>query len=89
MHSHCLHQVAGIILGMLSLGFIGDLIGRKWGSVTTASLMFVGGILLTAADGVTIKGLAAMYMVAQVRWFCNLFEICNLLIEICLFGTMV
>lgn len=59
-------QVAGIILGMLSLGYIGDLIGRKWGSVTTASLMFVGAILLTAADGVTIKGLAAMYMVAQV-----------------------
>lgn len=34
-------QIVGIILGMISIGYLGDRIGRKWGSVTTVSLMFV------------------------------------------------
>lgn len=34
-------QIAGIIFGMLSVGFIADLIGRKRGSILTASIMFV------------------------------------------------
>ena len=35
-------QIAGIIFGMLSVGFIADRIGRKRGSIMTASIMFVG-----------------------------------------------
>lgn len=35
-------QIAGIIVGMLSVGFIADRIGRKWGSVMTAAIMFIG-----------------------------------------------
>ena len=34
-------QICGIILGMITIGYLGDRIGRKWGSVTTVSLMFV------------------------------------------------
>ncbi len=58
-------QVIGIILGMGLMGYVGDMIGRKWGSVTTACVMFVGGVLLTCLDGVNEKGLAIMYIVAQ------------------------
>lgn len=35
-------QIAGIILGMLTLGYLTDRIGRKWGSVVTACTMLVG-----------------------------------------------
>ncbi len=35
-------QIAGIIFGMLSIGFIADRLGRKGGSIMTASIMFVG-----------------------------------------------
>ena len=34
-------QIVGIILGMITIGYLGDRIGRKWGSVTTVSIMFV------------------------------------------------
>lgn len=44
-------QVGGIMLGMFTLGYVGDQIGRKWGSVTSASFMFIGGVLLTSASG--------------------------------------
>ena len=59
-------QISGIILGMLLMGYIADQIGRKWGSCTTAGFMFIGGILLTASNGPTIKGWAIMFAVAQV-----------------------
>ena len=44
---HFLHglnysQVAGLIGGMVTVGMFIDRIGRKWGSVTTAGIMFVG-----------------------------------------------
>lgn len=35
-------QIAGIIVGMLTLGYLTDRIGRKWGSVVTAGTMLVG-----------------------------------------------
>lgn len=41
-HAPALHlQVGGIIAGQLGIGFIADRIGRKWGSVLNAALMFV------------------------------------------------
>ena len=55
------------MLGMLSLGFIADKIGRKWGSVCCASFMFMGGILLTASSGPTLAGWATMFTISQVR----------------------
>ena len=59
-------QIVGIILGMCTLGYLGDKIGRKWGSVFTASVMLVGAILLTATDGPSEKSFVIMYIIAQV-----------------------
>ena len=59
-------QIVGIILGMCTLGYLGDKIGRKWGSVFTATMMLVGAVLLTATDGPSEKGFVIMYIVAQV-----------------------
>lgn len=44
-------EVCGIILGMLVLGFFADIIGRKLGSRLTASIMLLGGGLLTGCAG--------------------------------------
>ena len=57
---------AGIILGMCLLGAIGDRIGRRKGSITTASIMLFGAILLTVQNGVTMKGFTVMYMISQL-----------------------
>lgn len=59
-------QIVGIILGMCTLGYLGDKIGRKWGSVFTASIMFIGGILLVATDAPTDKGFLIFYIISQV-----------------------
>ena len=56
-------QIVGIILGMVTLGFVGDRIGRKWGSVTTASLMLVGAILLVSTSAPSQKGFVIFYIV--------------------------
>ena len=42
LHALDYSQVAGLFAGMMCLGLIVDQIGRKWGSVTTAGIMFVG-----------------------------------------------
>lgn len=62
-------QIVGIILGMCTLGYLGDKIGRKWGSVFTASLMLIGAILLTATDAPTDKGFVIFYIISQVNSF--------------------
>lgn len=64
-------QIVGIILGMCTLGYLGDKIGRKWGSVFTASIMLVGAILLTATDAPTDRGFVIFYIIAQVRLHCS------------------
>ena len=54
--------IAGIIFGMLSVGFIADRIGRKRGSIMTASIMFVGkwaSCGATVASGLSILGSTA------------------------------
>ena len=58
-------QVGGIIVGQLALGFAADRIGRKWGSVMTAGVMLVGGILLAAANGPDVRALFIMYTISQ------------------------
>ena len=35
-------QVGGLFLGMIAFGVVVDRLGRKWSSVATASVMFVG-----------------------------------------------
>ncbi len=48
---------------MVTLGFIGDRIGRKWGSVTTASLMLLGANLLVSTSSPSEKGFVIFFIV--------------------------
>jgi MFS family permease len=57
-------QVAAIIFAQLTFGFLSDILGRRWGSRLTASLMLVGGILITISYGVTIAGQFVMMCIA-------------------------
>eukprot|EP00898_Chlorokybus_atmophyticus_P004917 jgi/Chlat1/5426/Chrsp35S05231 len=61
-------QIAGIIVGMLIISFFADRLGRKLGSVLTASIMLVGAGLMTGAAGRSTSGLFIMFLVAQI-WF--------------------
>src|SRR5271163_4343422 len=54
-------EIVGIIFGMLSVGVIGDWIGRRWGMIQDAVVMFVGTILLTAMWGKDLQGWVIMY----------------------------
>ena len=54
-------QIIGIVFGMITMGYIGDTIGRKWGSVMTVSIMTVGAILLTALNGTSEKGFVVSF----------------------------
>ena len=55
----------GIIAGMCVLGFLGDRIGRKWGSVCTASIMLLGAVMLTCSNGANPKGFTVMFLISQ------------------------
>ena len=46
-------EICGIIVGQILVGVIGDWVGRRWGLIQDATIMFVGLIMLTAAWGVT------------------------------------
>lgn len=58
-------QVSGIIAGQLFIGFFADRIGRKYGSIMTASIMLVFGILITASSGSNENNLFIMFTVVQ------------------------
>ncbi|KAF2147776.1 MFS general substrate transporter [Myriangium duriaei CBS 260.36] len=54
-------ETIGIICGQILVGFIGDWIGRRWGLIQDATIMFLGLIMLTAAWGVTLNGWVICY----------------------------
>ena len=56
---------AGIIIGMLLFGAVGDLMGRRLGSICTACTMLLGAAMLTAQDGATPKGFTVFYIISQ------------------------
>ena len=60
-------EVIGIICGQIMVGFIGDSIGRRWGLIQDAVIMFVGLLMLTAAWGTTQNGWVICY--AWSLWF--------------------
>lgn len=63
-------QIVGIVCGMITIGYLGDRIGRKWGSVTTVSIMGLGAVLLTVQNAPTEKGQLIFYIVAQFIFGC-------------------
>ncbi|OXV06083.1 hypothetical protein Egran_06149 [Elaphomyces granulatus] len=54
-------EIAGIIVGQILVGFLGDWVGRRWGLIQDATIMFLGLIMLTAAWGVTQNGWVICY----------------------------
>lgn len=54
-------EIVGIIVGQISVGIIGDWIGRRWGLIQDAAIMFVGLIWLTATWGITLNGWVISY----------------------------
>lgn len=54
-------EVIGIMVGQIAVGFIGDWIGRRWGLIQDAAIMFVGLLMLTASWGLTLQGWVICY----------------------------
>ncbi|OAA64336.1 major facilitator superfamily transporter phosphate [Niveomyces insectorum RCEF 264] len=54
-------EVIGIMFGQVSVGVIGDWIGRRWGLIQDAAIMFVGLLMLTASWGLTLQGWVICY----------------------------
>ncbi|ERS96106.1 uncharacterized protein SPSK_00725 [Sporothrix schenckii 1099-18] len=54
-------EVIGIMFGQVSVGVIGDWIGRRWGLIQDALIMFVGLLMLTASWGLTLQGWVICY----------------------------
>ena len=59
-------QISGIIVGMVTMGFIADVFGRKNGSRITSAIMLVGAILLTASAGTSDSSQFTMYTTSLV-----------------------
>lgn len=57
--------LVGMIIGMLFFGFVADQLGRKTGAVATTTLLVLGIVLSTAANGVTDAGLLWMLVIAR------------------------
>ena len=54
-------EVVGIMLGQIVVGVIGDWIGRRWGLIQDASIMFLGLLMLTASWGLSLEGWVICY----------------------------
>ncbi|RFU30048.1 hypothetical protein B7463_g6276, partial [Scytalidium lignicola] len=54
-------EVIGIIVGQIMVGLLGDGIGRRWGLIQDALIMFLGLVMLTASWGTTLNGWVICY----------------------------
>lgn len=54
-------EIIGIMIGQVIVGVIGDWIGRRWGLIQDAIIMFVGLLMLTASWGLTLQGWVICY----------------------------
>ncbi|KAL6720861.1 hypothetical protein ACLMJK_002786 [Lecanora helva] len=55
-------EICGIIVGQILVGILGDWLGRRWGLIQDATIMFIGLLMLTAAWGVTQNGWVICYV---------------------------
>lgn len=55
-------EICGIIVGQILVGILGDWLGRRYGLIQDAIIMFVGLLMLTAAWGVTQNGWVVCYV---------------------------
>lgn len=54
-------SIVGIICGQIGVGIIGDAIGRRWGLIQDALIMFVGLVMLSAMWGTSLNGWVICY----------------------------
>ncbi|KAH8893818.1 MFS general substrate transporter [Thozetella sp. PMI_491] len=54
-------EVIGIMAGQFFVGIIGDWVGRRWGLIQDATIMFVGLLMLTASWGLDVQGWVICY----------------------------
>ncbi|KAI1177545.1 major facilitator superfamily domain-containing protein [Nemania sp. FL0916] len=54
-------EIIGIMFGQTGVGIIGDWIGRRWGLIQDAVIMFLGLLLLTGSWGITLQGWVILY----------------------------
>ncbi|EAW13937.1 putative MFS phosphate transporter [Aspergillus clavatus NRRL 1] len=54
-------EIVGIIVGQILVGILGDWIGRRWGLIQDATIMFLGLVMLVAAWGVNQNGWVICY----------------------------
>lgn len=54
-------EVIGIMVGQVTVGIIGDWIGRRWGLIQDAAIMFVGLLMITASWGLNLQGWVICY----------------------------
>lgn len=57
--------MVGMIIGMLSFGYISDKLGRKTGAVLTTILLVLGIALSAGATGITENGMFWMLIIAR------------------------
>jgi fucose permease len=57
--------MVGMIIGMLSFGYISDKLGRKTGAVLTTILLVLGIALSAGASGITENGMFWMLIIAR------------------------
>ena len=48
-------EVSGIIIGQILVGILGDWLGRRWGLIQDAVIMFIGLVMLSCSWGVTLS----------------------------------
>ncbi|KAF5019884.1 hypothetical protein F66182_8088 [Fusarium sp. NRRL 66182] len=54
-------EIIGIMVGQAVVGVMGDWVGRRWGLIQDAAIMFVGLLMLTASWGLTLQGWVICY----------------------------
>ena len=54
-------EICGIICGQILVGILGDWIGRRWGLIQDATIMFIGLLMLTASWGTNLQGWVICY----------------------------
>ncbi|KAK4545747.1 hypothetical protein LTR36_002701 [Oleoguttula mirabilis] len=55
-------EICGIIVGQILVGVVGDWLGRRWGLIQDAVIMFLGLVMLTAAWGTSLNGWVICYV---------------------------
>lgn len=54
-------EIVGIIIGQMLVGVLGDWLGRRWGLIQDATIMFLGLVMLVCAWGTTQNGWVICY----------------------------